>query len=282
MSYDLIYRKLFVNLGNGKFIPMIECGSSNCYESNSNKRVRDWHVHSWAAPDHSATMEDMLNEYKKDFDDMKTRHDDYDPKSYGWFSSLSVNGKHTSKTSEGDMLGLIKTGCKNALTFAQLSEYGIVLYYELSNYQASGSEWFHNDMGLPSEYRITSLEDFIYAKRLVGQHEKDHNARYYLQLKGGIDRYFYKKKRENINKRYEARLNRVMPDKVYIIQLVGGFLIRKASKGVRYTTGLSEHYKQYARKYMTLSSAEKAASDIRRWIGTPVNVIAYEIKKPGI
>ena len=41
MSYTILYRSMFVKLRNNKYIPLVEIGSNNCYDSIG-KRTRSW------------------------------------------------------------------------------------------------------------------------------------------------------------------------------------------------------------------------------------------------
>ena len=45
MSYSILYRSMFVKMNDGRFIPLIESGSNNCWDPYRNRRSRSWSHH---------------------------------------------------------------------------------------------------------------------------------------------------------------------------------------------------------------------------------------------
>jgi hypothetical protein len=130
MSYTIYYRKQFISIGqtiNGEtiYIPMVESGDNNVYESNR-KRARDWNFRKdFTGNNPSATEKQMLQyateayyNYKSASERETLTEKEYQ-KNYGWHVGLAIKGS-TTNTTWGSFLGIIKTGCKQAIPLKEL------------------------------------------------------------------------------------------------------------------------------------------------------------------
>jgi hypothetical protein len=74
MSYEIIYNKQFIKVGENAFIPMLYWGSNNCYTNEMDrrgrsyqKRERNWSRMQWITGDRiTASYEDMLKAVEKE------------------------------------------------------------------------------------------------------------------------------------------------------------------------------------------------------------------------
>ena len=87
MSVDIIYEKQFIDLKDGRYVPLLLSGSSNCYEYSSNgreRRARNW----WLLTpiprfEHFApTLNEMLNMCDELRNDLQFQWDDYEDGSF--------------------------------------------------------------------------------------------------------------------------------------------------------------------------------------------------------
>jgi predicted nucleic acid binding AN1-type Zn finger protein len=137
MSYEIIYDKQFVKVddnGTEKYIPMILCGSNNCYEidyKGRERRERNWFPF---GRNILATVEEMVG-YWEEVREEKIRqnkaekrdewHTQYSDSAFGYWTSISLAGKHTSKTSFRNITGIFTNGAKKSLTIEQLASEGV-------------------------------------------------------------------------------------------------------------------------------------------------------------
>lgn len=127
MSYDIFYDKQFVKVSDNIFIPMVYVGSSNCFEY-SGRRTRSWSNFSFLLDGAMAgKMSDMREKQckirSKYIDNNPTEYND---KNFGYYSALSTNGSGCNMTF-GQYEGIVKTGCKKALTVEELLEYNVTI-----------------------------------------------------------------------------------------------------------------------------------------------------------
>jgi len=140
MSYDLIYDKQFVKLEKSNaFIPMVLCGSNNCYEytsGNRERRARDWYGFKFVLCKDNhlfATKDEMLksqNEYRGEL--IERNNGEYSDDSFGYYTGLAIGGG-TDRTTFGNYQGIVKTGCRKALTIEQLRDEGVGLHASIYN-----------------------------------------------------------------------------------------------------------------------------------------------------
>jgi hypothetical protein len=152
MGYEIIYDKQFIKLERKDkptvFIPMILAGSSNWYDTiyDSLGRRRERRERSWSSFDFVCggarydTMEGMLQRQQEYRDEKAIQdeesialHGKYNDKRFGYWSSLSIGGS-THSTTFGQYQGIVKTGCKNALTIEELAAEGHFLTLKTASY----------------------------------------------------------------------------------------------------------------------------------------------------
>jgi len=70
MSYTIFYERLFIDLGEGRFIPMAIMGDNNVWEWDDKRRARDWQCLSFRQSSYPiATTQDIILRYAKIKDD---------------------------------------------------------------------------------------------------------------------------------------------------------------------------------------------------------------------
>ena len=164
MSYEIIYDKQFVKVNDNTFIPMILSGSNNCTEwspSGRERRSRSWfnfgYLLGYAI---AGTMEQMLEKQEEQRKKEMERDEAYSDKSYGAYSGLRING---TLASFGAYTGIVKTGCKKALTIEQLAEENVNLH--IRTYSSDKTREILKEQGLePVSFfpqTTKELEDFI-------------------------------------------------------------------------------------------------------------------------
>ena len=145
MSYEIIYDKQFIKVQSPKgvdgstkdmFIPMVLAGSNNCYEWSPNgkeRRARSWFP--WTL-DVGLMGEEFQflgywNESRNEIikrNEARERdewYDQYDDKSFGYWTGISVGSKGTHRTTFKNITGIFTTGIKKALTIEQLASEGV-------------------------------------------------------------------------------------------------------------------------------------------------------------
>jgi hypothetical protein len=147
MSYSILYNKMFVKVTDDQYIPMIQCGDNNVYESDR-KRARSWWNHRyvtggpiWAS---SGTIIGTIDRIREERIASNKRYieqnlledgDLYDDKRFGWHEGIAIYGKGTTGTTFGMYRNFYKTGIERALTIEQLLEHGIQLRMKLYSYR---------------------------------------------------------------------------------------------------------------------------------------------------
>lgn len=145
MSYDILYRKAFIKVSDSSVIPVYESGSNNCYEvtgrgSGRERRTRDWHNDTFHTKGKFIINNDDL---LKSLDESRLivieQYPEYTDDKFGWFTAISVNGKHTSATTFGNYRGFYSNGIKKAKTIEEYLTYnvkfGLCAYkYEFDKY----------------------------------------------------------------------------------------------------------------------------------------------------
>lgn len=114
MSYSILYRPAFIKCSDGRFIPFYENGDSNAFEVNRNRRARDWNTCGSLFVKKGgdiATEAEMLQQVA----------------SYEADGSLQKNGKWLGGI---ETQRLIKSACKSAFSFEELSFYGLQVVFK--------------------------------------------------------------------------------------------------------------------------------------------------------
>lgn len=118
MSYTILYRAMFVKMNDNKYIPLVEAGSNNCYESTWNgrqRRCRDWHQWKWEDDKLAYTREELIEAVEQIIEKYKQRYVgtprpeyEHNPgiytekeieRRFGYFSGIAINGNgHCNNT----------------------------------------------------------------------------------------------------------------------------------------------------------------------------------------
>lgn len=120
MSYHIVYKRQFVDVGDGRYLAMILSGDNNVYEPVSNRRCRNWdayHSTSFTLP---ALTED---EIMKGCDKLI--------KESVYHEFFKWNGKFVGK----NIKGFFKNGIKEAVTIEDLISNNIVLSARISQWE---------------------------------------------------------------------------------------------------------------------------------------------------
>ena len=139
MSYSIFYRAMFIKLTDGTYIPMIESGDNNVWESNR-RRARDWSSCRWAfeTPErqkrYSLTEHEIMAGAKYLVNQKMSEYVGKEPvtggdkytiedinRDFSYFSSIKINGHNV--TTVQNFLSFFKSGFRNSVTFKELDEY---------------------------------------------------------------------------------------------------------------------------------------------------------------
>lgn len=164
MSYEICYEKQFIKLAEDSYLPMFLTGSNNDWDAfNLNKRARSWKLANWFLGSSAiASKQDMLDmtvvERDKILSTAKNVNEQDDIiKHFGRYNLMAAGGKALDATSFGVYQGIVKGGCKYALTIEQICQIG-AFSFSVSRYPKSG---------VLEKYNISAeMEDF-YPKTTV-------------------------------------------------------------------------------------------------------------------
>lgn len=251
MSYEIIYDKQFVKLERtGKptmFVPMIYAGSNNCYDvvydrlgRQRERRERSWFCFNWlCGRGHFDTQEAMLQR-QQEFRDEKAIQDEdsiklhgkYSDKNFGYWASLAIGGA-TRNTTFGQYQGIVKTGCKHAMTIEELAAEGIFIsistgssYYNKEKFEAAGLEEFSLTPRTTQEF-LNMLDEFL-AKT------KPHGIPCYLSLNASETDMKWLRKKTRPQRKKTRQLIEV--EQWWSIKIEGlGTFLKFTRSGVRYS-----------------------------------------------
>ena len=257
MSYEIIYNKQFIKLPkSNKVIPFILCGSNNCYETSRynkrEKRARDWTVityyneHGFIYSDPEILLQNIKSE--RDHKVAKVTSPEYWDKdsnytaedvdsSYGYFTSISLSGYHTTKTTFQNYLSLFKSGIKNALTLEQLKELGLTIKFKDYTWQPP------DDYERPNFEVITS-EDHFYSelekvnefkkKSYINRSGEKENCWAYLTFNAHYETVLDILKRYRKKNKIKKSKSAVALNKYFVLENDMGYLIRYVKYGYKY------------------------------------------------
>ena len=151
MSYSILYRSMFVELSDGRFIPMMEMGDNNVWDCNygrgRDRRSRSWSNINLVKGKKIYSHEDLvkgLDAWLKE-NEMKREHDrnsDVDWKkeraingSFGYYEAISVYGRHTTNTTFNHVKNIVLSGENMAVSFEDAVKYLNlhIVYYDKDN-----------------------------------------------------------------------------------------------------------------------------------------------------
>lgn len=262
MSYSILYNKQFVKVADDLYIPMIQSGDNNVYESDR-KRARSWYNHRyvtggsvWASSELILSTIDRIREERIARNKSNIEQgflddgDQYDDKRFGWHEGIAIYGKHTSNTTFGMYRNFHKTGIERALTVEQLLEKGVQLKMKLYAYRpedvtSKGKE-------IKDEVYFTTTEQLV---RVVTEW-----LEYYGEMSDRITLWFsddwYMEKLLESQKRKVKRETKFVESKsYYALKSTSGYFVKNMKRGYKYaftSTG--------GRKFLT----EKKANDFKK------------------
>ena len=134
MSYNILYRSMFVKLSDGRYIPMMEMGDNNVWECSygrgKQKRVRSWSNINlykgqkfFTKDEVKKCLDNWKGEVDKKIEEYRNRDDEWcrnaaEKANFGFFDAIAVYGKGgTWGTSWNDVKNIIMGGFKNCLSF---------------------------------------------------------------------------------------------------------------------------------------------------------------------
>jgi len=255
MSYEIIYDKQFIRVSEDKFVPMILTGSNNCYDYN-NRRARSW----WAYNINNKVVltQNEMVEYAKSvrqgiIDRNNSRERDewyeaYDDKSFGYWSSIAINGS-TRNTTYGQFEGIFKTGCSKSLTIEQLIDENVSVVVENTYYTSKMQEEYGIE---PFSRVVTSGQELIDAISECNELFKDTPIQATVNFG-----YMSEEKPKYLRRKYFSKprkeKERIEVDKYYTILVNGRYLAKHTRGGYTYS------YYSPQLKYATKNEAERIA-----------------------
>lgn len=130
MSYNILYRRLFVRLPDDTFIALVESGDSNVYD-NSVKRSRSWESWSFGTGKMSFTYEEIYawlkEQWQSALDSARNRLEfhpqdwnggdekDEAKHRFGWHAGVALSGRSTEKTTWRAFATFFTTGMDEAI-----------------------------------------------------------------------------------------------------------------------------------------------------------------------
>lgn len=262
MSYSILYNKQFVKVADDLYIPMIQSGDNNVYESDR-KRARSWYNHRYVTGGSVwASSELILSTIDRIRDERIARNksnieqgfldegDQYDDKRFGWHEGIAIYGKHTSNTTFGMYRNFHKTGIERALTVEQLLEKGVQLKMKLYTYRPE--DVTSKGREIKDEVYFTTTEQLV---RVVTEW-----LEYYGEMSDRITLWFsddwYMEKLLESQKRKVKRETKFVESKsYYALKSTSGYFVKNMKRGYKYaftSTG--------GRKFLT----EKKAADFKK------------------
>jgi hypothetical protein len=270
MSYEIIYKKQFIKAvkeNKTVYVPMIEAGSSNCFEVVTNRRSRNWFCDTNILNGgYYGTKEEMLNnaekfkqalidrntEYKKEYNDWDT----YNDKSFGWFAGIAIGVANTAKTTFGQYKGIYSDGCKKAVTVEELKQAGINTYIYVYTFDR---EDFIAKTGIaPFRIRVETSDELI---RVIDEKNailKPFGSQISITFEGW-DGGFKKLRKLFINKKTTTKIESVEVNEVFVLSNGVGYFVKYTKNGYKYS-----HYLMNAvKKFFTEIEAEKFREKMR-------------------
>lgn len=265
MGYDIFYDKQFVKLDKKTYIPMVLVGSNNCHEQTTTgwRRERNWSNFSFLL-DYSlaGSMEQMLERQEKcRAEKLEANPEEYNDKRFGYFTALSLGGGGCNMT-YGQYIGIVKTGCKKALTIEQLLEEGVTL--NVHTYNSNDNEEALKEQGLePVRFTPRSTEEMLdFIKNVEPKYKGKKGGMLYASFFGMTDN-----KPKWIRQRYFPQVKKekqeIKSSIGYVINLVGNgydaYLYSYRGGSFRYS-----YHKTGGKQYLIKKDAEKVAEMMKK------------------
>jgi len=226
MSYDILYEKLFIKIGEDQFIPMVLAGSNNCYcNSQDRKRSRSWCIPIFM-------LRNGLPYVSRE--EMRAALDTIEEG-----DGVAVYGKKCGGTLR-DIHNFFEYGLKCALTIEQLKNNSI----NINAKWKINKDDFNMVELLSTRHAQRIIKAHPYCKIEMGNHWLSEGDARYLRRK-----IFPKKKRE---------FKIIKVDHYYAIMGTFGYFVKKSGGGFRYSAyweGAKQfRHKKEAKKYLEKSN----------------------------
>ena len=241
MSYTIIYNKQFIKVSNTTFVPMVLCGSNNCYDNLPNGRMR--RERSFTSFRYIlngkliGSLEEMLNKCDSERNGYieannktlaeRPDWDVYDDKHFGYFSSLAINSASTRKTTYGMYKAVFVNGCKNAKTIEELRELNIGV--KVHNGWVSNEEIEKIGKERKSIYPNTT-EELINAINELEAYYEGTDIGVYVGFTNSCDNVLDKIKWANRGTKVKRAKVKKVVSEYYVFEFEDGYF----SKGVKY------------------------------------------------
>ena len=254
MSYTILYRSMFVRMSDGRYIPLMEMGDNNVYDiawNGRQRRSRSWQQ--WVIGKQydklAFTKSEIIDEVERVINVEKERvgkpYADYENKTgvyteheiekrWGYYSGISVAGRHCNNTSAQQFRNFFQKGFDQAIGFDDPD-----LELDL-HWCTEYPHWEHRYV--KSEQELLRLwEDLKSEKRIVWI-----GYRY-------LSDYMWDKYRRKVEKKPKE-------DKVsgFVVQFGHSYVLRMTKGYLHYTC-----YPEYAFRYATRNSAERAVQHLK-------------------
>lgn len=265
MSYTILYNKQFVKVADDLFIPMVQVGDNNVYESDR-KRARSWYNQRyvtnggiWASSGEILSAIDRIREEriasnKRTIESGLLNEDDnYDDKRFGWHEGIAIYGKHTSTTTFGMFRNFYKIGIERALTVEKLIESGVslmmkVYYYKPEDITSKGKEIRNDVLFTTTEQLVNTINDWV---------------EYYGELADRIHLYYrdswtLDELTKSMAKKVKRQREWVESKTYYVLEGINGgsgYFLKGTSRGYKYS-----YTSTGAKKFLT----EKAAKEFHK------------------
>jgi len=287
MSYEIIYAKQFIKVGQDLFVPLIMTGSNNCYERSYNnryKRDRSWHLDKFFTNSMLTTQTqlsegiDKFRETLMERDNDREKDNQYSDDRFGYFTSMTMKGLgHCSALTFNRFKSFYMNGCKYALTVEQLTEHGVDVSVE------TGYIWYKDKEELekkgykflPTEF-VKTTDEFFTSYSKFKKHYEEQNKKFKKEIHFTINLSDcnentpgnLRKEIFGINKKKNREKKSVEVDSYYTIKAPNGrYFLRKTKYGYRYV------YHPYF-KFINYVDADRKLKSIRYNEGYEVEWVA--------
>lgn len=231
MSYEVFYGKQFIKLSENEFVPMVIAGSNNCYEHVNGRERRErswWNFTSFLKGSQFGSLEEMLKNVEEHRESLKNSSEDYDDKSFGYFASCSMVGKHTSGTTYGMFKGIFIDGCKKAKTVEELNEEGFSVCVKTGYDYKNELDYKRIQVSNSEELKsaIIELEEFT----------KSTSVSVDISFSKSVDSFFNSRKRENKLKRQNSQTVKEKKEvsEYFVFSYSNGYFAKGTKNGFKY------------------------------------------------
>jgi len=278
MSTNLIYDKQFIKVEKDNkvvFLPIIYCGSSNCFEigrnGRSGRRSREWWLDTYILNGKRyGTLEEMLarteeiraeliEHNKESIKEYGESWGEYSDKQFGYYDGLSIGGSRTIRTTFGMFKGLYKTGCEKALTVEELRELGVSVNIHSTIWDKEKRAEFEQAGQKDIYCYPTTSKELIEKIDEFETYLKDYP---YVSLYVDINADEYKMKRIRRAKFPKKNISKTLTevDKYYVVEdtTSGHYILKSIRNGYTYP-----YYKFDAKKFLKEAEAKRYAKKLQ-------------------